>query len=303
MATPEGAAPLFLLGAPRSGTSLLYKALCLHPAVAYISNWVGRWPGLPQLAVLNRLARRRPDLQRRVWFGGGDEAYVYGRRRAWWERAFPMPVEGEPVYVRCGFTEAGSGAVGPDARPRPALRASFSTIRRFGGGRVLVSKRIANNRRVPALLATFPEARFVEILRDGRAVACSLSRVDWWPDSVLWWLGRTPRQWEAGGGDPWELCARSWVEELDALRQGLAEVPDGQVRSLSYEAFLEGPLETLSEVAAFAGLDPADPGWTSRVGALDFPDRNQAWRQLMPTEAVATVERVQASALHRHGYG
>ncbi|MBV9253816.1 MAG: sulfotransferase, partial [Actinobacteria bacterium] len=36
--------PLFLVGAPRSGTSLLYKALCLHPDAAYISNWVNRFP-------------------------------------------------------------------------------------------------------------------------------------------------------------------------------------------------------------------------------------------------------------------
>jgi hypothetical protein len=32
------AGPLFLVGVPRSGTTLLYKLLCLHPDVAYISN-------------------------------------------------------------------------------------------------------------------------------------------------------------------------------------------------------------------------------------------------------------------------
>ena len=50
-----GQSPVFLVGAARSGTSLVYKALCLHPDVAYISNWVARYPKAPRLAALNRL--------------------------------------------------------------------------------------------------------------------------------------------------------------------------------------------------------------------------------------------------------
>ena len=34
---------MFLLGAPRSGTSLLYKCLALNPGAAWVSNWVERF--------------------------------------------------------------------------------------------------------------------------------------------------------------------------------------------------------------------------------------------------------------------
>ncbi|MBV8236084.1 MAG: sulfotransferase, partial [Acidimicrobiia bacterium] len=200
---------VFVVGAPRSGTSLVYKALCLHPDAAYISNWVRRVPAVPQLAVLNRAATLLPDLRRKAWFGDGGNAYVYGKRRPLWQRAFPMPVEGEPLYTRAGVGDGMNGGVHLDR-----LRASFAAVRRAGGGTTLVNKRVANNRRIPLLLTAFPDARFVEIVRDGRAVALSLANVDWWPDSVAWWCGMTPRQWEAGGGDPWALCARAWVEEL-----------------------------------------------------------------------------------------
>ena len=98
----ESEAPVFLVGAPRSGTSLVYKALCVHRDASYISNWVRLFPAIPQLAVLNRAAVRLPELRRRAWFGGGDNAYVYGSRRPLWQRAFPMPVEGEPLYARAG---------------------------------------------------------------------------------------------------------------------------------------------------------------------------------------------------------
>lgn len=39
----------FIVGAARSGTSLLYKVLCLHPQTAFISNWLARTPSMPAM--------------------------------------------------------------------------------------------------------------------------------------------------------------------------------------------------------------------------------------------------------------
>ncbi|HZQ87049.1 MAG TPA: sulfotransferase [Acidimicrobiales bacterium] len=291
--------PLFLVGAPRSGTSLLYKALCLHPEVAYISNWVNRFPSVPQLAWANRLAARLPAAQRRVWFGGGDAAYVYGRRRPAWERAFPMPVEGEPFFRRAGVPETAEGSAPGD---HDTLVAAFARLRQSAGGRVVVNKRIGNNRRIPLLAGAFPEARFVELVRDGRAVAASLRRVDWWPASRVWWRGDiTAADAEAAGADPWELCAEAWVEEAAATRAGLASVAPERVLSTTYEQFVGAPDQVLDDVARFAGLDASD-GWRRRRAFVRFPDRNQAWRSELPAAAVATIERVQGAALTTHGY-
>jgi hypothetical protein len=293
-------APVFLVGAPRSGTSLVYKALCLHPSVSYISNWVRRVPAVPQLAVLNRAATRLPDLRLRAWFGEGDNAYVYGTRRPLWQRAFPMPVEGEPLYARAGVGDGGNGRANGSA-DLERLRHSFDAVRRAGGGTTFVNKRVANNRRIPLLLEAFPDARFVEILRDGRAVALSLANVDWWPDSVVWWCGKTPRQWEAEGRDPWELCARTWVEELHATEHGLTAVPERQRLSISYEQLVRDPQVTLSGVAAFAGVEPTPigRGWLDGVA---FPDRNEAWRTRLDPAAISTIEAVEGDDLRRHGY-
>jgi hypothetical protein len=289
---------VFLVGAPRSGTSLVYKALCLHPDASYISNWVRRAPSVPQLAVLNRAAGHLPDLRRKAWFGGGDNAYVYGRRRPLWQRAFPMPVEGEPLYARAGVGDGVSANGDVDVA---RLRQSFASVRRAGGGTTFVNKRVANNRRIPLLLDAFPDARFVEIVRDGRAVALSLANVDWWPDSVVWWCGMTPRQWQAEGRDPWELCARTWVEELHATEKGLSAVPERQRQTISYEQLVRDPGTTLSGVAVFAGLDPAAAG-RSWLDGVTFPDRNEAWRARLDAAAVKTIEGVEGDDLRRHGY-
>jgi hypothetical protein len=291
-----GEAPVFLVGAPRSGTSLVYKTLCLHPGASYVSNWVRLFPSVPQLAVFNRAASRLPQLRRRVWFAGGDNAYVYGSRRPLWERAFPMPVEGEPLYARAGVYEQANGAVSLDQ-----LRRSFAAVRRAGGGGTLVNKRVANNRRIPLLLDAFPQARFVEIVRDGRAVALSLANVDWWPDTIVWWSGQSPRQWEAAGGDPWELCARTWVEEVHATDDGLSAVPSGQRLSVRYEQLVAAPYATLAEVAAFAGL-ASDPPVARWLAGVRFPDRTETWRSRLGEDAIATIEKVEGDDLRRYGY-
>jgi hypothetical protein len=294
--------PVFLVGPARAGTSLLYKLLALHPEAAWISNWLARVPDVPALAAFNRLPARAPHARRRVWFGeDGANAYVYGRRRELRDRLFPMPHEGEPVYARCGIAETADPVHAGTPRQAAALRDAVAAVRAASGAPVFVNKRIANNRRIPLLLRAFPDARFISLVRDGRAVALSLSKVNWWPDSTVWWYGGTPRQWETQGGDPWELCARNWVEELRAVRDGLAVVPSGQVLSLSYEAFLDAPVETLQHLADFSGLVPSR-SWDRSVRSLGFPDRNEAWRTRLDDETVGTITHVQIDELRKHGY-
>src|SRR5436305_1325967 len=193
--------PLFLVGSPRSGTSLVYRALSLHPDAAYVSNWLRRFPGLAAVSVANRLSKAMPALQLKYWFGEDSNAYRYGARRSLIERAFPAPVEGGPVFEHAGIKDDQVEATPAQAA---ALRRAFASVARLGGGRTVVSKRIDNNGRIPLLADVFPDARFVNIVRDGRAVAYSLSRVDWW-------IKRTD------GGEPWDLTAREWVTQLERV--------------------------------------------------------------------------------------
>ncbi|MQA87854.1 MAG: hypothetical protein GEV03_25325 [Streptosporangiales bacterium] len=292
----RGGGHVFILGPARSGTSLLFKALCLHPQAAWISNWMIRAPGLPQLAVLNRISRRLPDQCRRCWFDDRGNAYVYGTRRPLRRRLLPMPAEGEPVFRHCGMS--GSDEAEPDL---DRLRRTIAAIRHAAGGQVFVNKRIANNRRVPLLAAALPDAKFVFLCRDGRAVAYSLAQVDWWPDDVVWWYGGTPRQWAAEGGDPWEICARNWVEELRAAERGLAAVPDTQRLDLRYEDLIRDPVRTLEKIAEFAGL-AATGTWLEDLTRLRYPDRNERWRSALPPHTIARISGIQHAELVRHGY-
>lgn len=272
----------------------------MHPDATFVSNWLARFPDRAGLARIDQLARRFPEARRRVWFGDdGANAYVYGRRRPLRDRAFPMPVEGEPFFAACGLPPVGDP---PDAeRSAEALRRHVDRVADASGGSIFVNKRIANIRRIPFLAETFPGSRFVALVRDGRAVALSLSSVDWWPTHHVEWYGGTPADWAAAGGDPWELCARNWVEELQAMEHGLDRVAPSRVLRLTYEELIADPVELIESIARFAGFASSED-WHRDVTALSFPDRNERWRRALPPEALATIEEVQEVTLKEYGY-
>jgi hypothetical protein len=298
---PRGVPVSLIVGAPRSGTSLLYKLLCLHRDAAYVSNWTNRF-GFPSVtAWANRVATHDPVRRRAVWFVDGDNAYVYGRRRKLLERAFPAPVEGHWLFSRVGATfpdQPGQRGTIDPAR----LRKQIDTIVRAGGGSVFISKRVINNWYLDQIDAALPHAHYVHVLRDGRSVAASLLRVNWWEDNVVPWWGGTPEQWRAEGRDPWELAATTWVKETTLVDEFLAKIPEERRLTVRYEDVLADPTHVLDDVACFAGLG-ADSAWTDEIATMRFPqDRVRAWETSLDDAAQQTVTNVQAPLLAQHGY-
>jgi hypothetical protein len=217
-------------------------------------------------------------------------------------RAFPNPAEAEGFYAACGVPEIGIDLPDVSSEARHTLKQRMQSAAAADGHRLMLVKRIANNRRIGLLNEVFPTSRFVEITRDGRAVAASLSRVDWWDGSNVWWLGATPSEWRRQGGDPWELCARNWLVEARVTRDGLAQLPDAQVMSIRYEELVRNPREVLESVAAFIGLDPHHRSWRRSLRDVRFPDNNNRWREALDPQALATIESVQKPELLHLGY-
>lgn len=293
---PRVAPPVFVVGAPRSGTSLVYRVLALHPDAAWINNYHRRVPALAALGALNRVARRTPATRARVWFGAdGDNAYRYNGPRSLLDRFYPQPVEGEPLFAHHMIPEDGGAT--PPTPQQQRLATSLARMSAWSGGSVVISKRIGHNRRIGLLHAIDPSARFLDVTRDGRAVASSLVKVDWWPELEVWWRGdETPADWVGAGGDPAELAARHWVAETAAIDAGLAAVPAHQVHRMRYEDLVADPMPVLSAAAEFCGLDPHDSSWRAAVAAVRFPNRNAAGPAHHP------YEHLMAETLRGKGY-
>jgi len=247
-----GARVAFLVGAGRSGTTLLHKLLCLHPQLAYISNYENRFAWLPDGLACGAISGR---LQAKLgaWFDQGGNAYFVGR--PWFKKIFPTPHEGESVFASCGIPLFPSPDYLPDQPASDCLKRRFENFLRRSGASVFLSKRTANNRRIRLLSAIFPAARYVHLLRDGRDVTHSLATVEWWDNHTVWWDGRTPLEMERSGEPRVSVCARNWVHEVQELQSELARIAPARVLELRFEELLSDPLSHLQRVLKFLGVD------------------------------------------------
>ncbi|KAA3641665.1 MAG: sulfotransferase [Armatimonadetes bacterium] len=288
---------VFIVGPARSGTSLLYRLLALNPQVSFISNWNARFPNVAAVSALQRATRSSRRL-RSNWFQADGNAYVYGQERPLWKRIIPAPAEGEPVFSAAGILEDGS-TTRPDSIED--LRYRIQKISRLAGGTHFVNKRVANNQRIPLIHEAMPDAHFVSIVRDGRPVALSLSRVDWWPTTKVVWAGVTPTQWAAQGNDPWELCAKNWVHDVEAIEQGLLTIPPDQQTSLTYESLVQDPAKQLTRLAESINLEIRE-SWIEEMGRINLPDHNEHWKAALSEDAIRVITEIQGDTLRRLGY-
>jgi protein-tyrosine sulfotransferase len=180
------------------------------------------------------LLRLMLDSHRRICCG--PESSVF-RRRA---------VDPAKLAERFGFAEGEVRALHDAAPSRPDFIEAFAGLcMRKAGKQRWAEKTPRNIGRVGAIFRSFPEARFVHVLRDGRDVACSL---------------RThPRHAVVDGKlvplDTWKPiagCARRWVRDIEASRRWWG---DPRFRTVRYEDLVLDPRPALEGLMAFLGED------------------------------------------------
>jgi hypothetical protein len=146
-------APVFIVGPPRTGSTLLYQLLVRRYRFCYFSNLLNRFPATPlALAKLSKV------------FGGFDAAddfnSRYGDTLGWCS-----PNQGRDCWA--GWLPESPNALEPDAVPRESkeqIRATVCALQRICG-RPFVNKWPPNSVRVRLLDDIFPHALFVRISR------------------------------------------------------------------------------------------------------------------------------------------
>lgn len=293
---------VFLLGAGRSGTTLLYKILSIHPNIAYLSNYQNRCPNWLFLAWLQSILNRFPEYKRQAWFKERGDAY-FNERRKWLHAIVPTPSEAEAVYASCGISLTSAEDYHVQPQTITCLQHKFERIRQLAHGEVLLTKRTANNRRIPLLNKIFSGAKYVHLIRDGRAVAYSLLNVAWWNDHLLYWTGKTPRQMVAAGFNPLELAARNWVEEMHSLEQGIGLIQSNQLLEVRYDELLQSPHEQLLRILDFMEVPlQKDNVFWNTVESLHLSPKQETWIRDWTESELKIVLGMQENTLRRWGF-
>jgi len=242
-ALADGAfAPVFIIGPPRSGTTLLYQALCRTAEVCFISNLMAVAP-MFMLRLARLKLRRTPPPE--APFGRGDFGFLPG---------LFSPSEAGKVIDRWFDPAHLAARRDPTRRMAAALGART--------GRPLLIKAIPLGLRLDRVLKVFPEARFVFITRDPVYVAQSLFAGQGNPDLAAdRWEGVQPPGFEdqAARGPEYQT-AWQIAEILRRIEAGLATVDPGRVTRIRYEELCADPAGTVAGIGAALSLQTAPEG-------------------------------------------
>jgi Sulfotransferase family len=279
VASPRSRAPVFVLGSPRSGTTLLYDMLLSAGGFAVY---------LAESNVFNLLAPRFGDLSVR----SNREKLLEA-----WSNSKLFRASGlDPARIRPRVLE-GCGNSGD------FLRIVMEEICASQGMRRWAENSPEGMLYLPIIKRQIPEAVFVHILRDGRDVATSLARRHF----------VRPFPWEDRHG--LIGCGLYWEWMVEQGRDFGRSVPADYLE-IHFEDLVSNPRETLNRIAQFID-QPLDYDVIQRIAygsvakpntsfyqEADRADFNPVgrWKENFSPKQLVRFERLVGTTLSKLGY-
>ena len=261
--------PIFIIGAPRSGTSMLYAILRTHSRLAH-------WPGEAH----------------EVW-----EADYHPALRDWTSNALDAS-DVEPVAAarikRSFFLVTGARRRLIDKTPRNALRIGFIEAL-FPEARYVFLKRDGRDN-VNSLINAWrtPRYRTYELPEPH-----AIPGVD-----PKWWKFVLYPGWQKDAHGPLEVvCAKQWGACNDAALHSAPKVGPDRWIEVRYERFVADPVQETKSVVGFLGLDyeadvreKAATAKTKPVNVVTPPEAGK-WRRENPKEIEAVLPMIEPTML------
>ena len=218
---PDSAGPCFVVGCPRSGSSLFDQLLGSHPQIA----------AYPSEAI---------DL--------------------WHPQAYPWHVACKkhgvpPIWADArAFTDFSLSHRSP--QQERLIQKSFAFCRTLSGRAKFVQKCTLIGLMLDYVIRLFPKATFIHILRDGRATALSWAKRQ---AAHIRAYPRVYQQvgWEVADAALLRYCAAAWRDIVNAIDQSVRELSLDATRfiELKYEDLCANPMPVLQTTAQFLRVD------------------------------------------------
>jgi hypothetical protein len=271
--TPGPIKPILIIGAPGSGTTLLYQTLCSHRDLAYIT-------GNMLLAGIYRHGRLLGDRRK---------ALFILRNLIYRDPASTLPHEGD-IFWMARFGYYNYMKENDYSEEMAAyFRRKVLQVQKLWGRTRFVNKNLQNSFRVRLLNSIFPDAKFIQIIRDGRAVAFSLlnKKRDGATSPILL-VGFKDILADKYQHERSELYnyGLAWTKYVTKAREAGA-VAKGRYYEVRYENLVREPYNELRNIIDFCELDWYDKFEESIPHTQNM---NEKWRKKATKEQRRDLE-------------
>ncbi len=252
---------LFILGLPRSGTTLVYQYVVHRLSVAYFTNGVGRYYRAPCLATWIQCTwndEYHSNFTSRYGTVSGPMApHEAGR---FWGRFFGFDEYVRPEQV--------------SSRARKTMTRTVAFLQRLFGDSFFVNKNVKHLLRITTLASIFPNAYFLRVQRDRADVALSLLRARHanLEDPTNWWSARPPNHRELEDLPVDEQIARQLYGLDQKLNDDLSALRSDRVLSVNYRSFCRAPDRLIQSLRSRVhSADIRNPGVESFSPSTNSP--------------------------------
>lgn len=240
---------IFIVGAPRSGTSLVYEVVVTAFKLAYFTNLSHRFYMTP-LAVTKLgqvfLRPRKPAFQ-------SDYGHIAG---------WAAPNEGGWIWRRWFEDGAWTDESALSSLPAQEIKATLSGMSNLFHA-PFINKNVMHSNRIRLLDALFPGCLFIEVRRDPKETVRSIVRAQRRqkgpePDREQWWSVRPSI---AGGVTDIERACRQVVGVAHDIDLDCSHIGANRLIRINYETMCEDPRGALEDIRAFFGQHAVPAIW------------------------------------------
>lgn len=269
---------MFVGACPRSGTTLLRTVLNSHPELAMpretrflVETWLrrARFDDLEEEANRRRLAE-----------------WIFGRG------------ESRARRLRAGQAKGVTRLTGAPPTVGSLVGTCFQLYAEAYGKPRWGDKRPMLCQYLDAVFGMFPDAQFVNVVRDPRATAASIRKVGWYDGDIA-------------------PATELWVRSLHAVDRWRGRLGSDQLVEVAYEDLVTRPEATMRRLADSLGLDGAGvDDMLSHPEGTDIPNSRihwqvarpvsttslRTWHDTLTASEIAFIERVTGADMRRYGY-
>jgi len=279
--------PVFFIGMPRSGTTIVFEIFSRHEEVAFISNYSNKFLKSPY----NNLAHRI--------FGGRLGEKDQGQGLSFLNKFLPHPIEGYAVWEKLAGREFRDSILDFPAEPSIQRRVrDFSNKIVKAQGKDRFVAKFTGPPRIRFLNSIFPDATFVEIVRDPRAVVSSLIEVDFWkPERALngYWNGLLSNKdlgmISTSGNQMVTSTALQWRRVREQVDIEKKDIASKRYFLIKYEDLMKDPTGVIDHLSSSIGLVSTE-GIGGYLSKRHFTNMNYKYEKRLTPRDILTVEDI-----------
>ena len=288
---PDVERPIFIVGTGRCGSTIFHQVFSYHAQVAWLSRVCDTKPHKPQA---NRRAMRALDLP-------FPSRYL---------RKLIYPVEAYRFwdYYCSGFSEPCRDLLKQDVTPRIKRTVRSVMAQMFTHKRQRLLIKITGWPRIGFLQEIFPDARFIHVYRDGRAVVNSLLNIYFWsgwrgPANWRWGeLTRAQREkWEKYDRSFVALAAIEWEILMSAQETAKQKISSNSLLEIRYEDLCQEPVRLFRMATEFCDLEWS-PTFETTVRGFSLKNTNYKWQEHLSDAQQKVLNECLGDTLEKYGY-